>query len=163
MQFQVPQNIDMEDKIVGPLTLKQFLYLLAGGLIDYFLFQNLAKNYFAVFILIGLPVALIALAAAFLKIQEQPLAHFITAGLDYFTKPKMRLWQRHEAYEPVLTEPPKSKEKDKVAPIPKHLEKSQLEQLAYNLDTARPAQEKQQQFGQVSAAFEKLLKEEPKK
>jgi len=163
MQFQVPQNIDMEDKIVGPLTLTQFLYLLGGGLIDYILFQSLGKNYFVLFIVIGAPIALLTLALTFLKIQDQPVSHFVTAGLAYLGRPKIRLWKREQSYTPILVNPPKIEKKDQVVET-KHIEKSQLEQLAYALDTSTigpKEQAKQPKFGQITEAFEKLLKEQP--
>ena len=163
IQFQVPQNIDLEDKIVGPLTLTQFLYVLGGGLVDYILFQSLGPNYFALFLIIGVPIALIALALAFFKVQEQPLSHFIMVGLIFLTKPKVRYWKRKTDFQPILTEPPKKAEV--VASIPKHrLEKSDLEQLSYSLDTfASSKPQEESKIGQVAGAFEQLLREQPKK
>jgi len=132
MQFPTPQNIDLEDKIVGPLTLIQFLYVLAGGVIDYLLFLSLGSGSFF-FWLIGVPVALIALALAFLKIQDQPLSYFIKAGLIYLSRPKIRLWQRQGLSIPILQAP---QEKVIAPPTPKRkIEKSELEKLAYTLDT----------------------------
>ena len=61
MQFQVPQGIDMEDKIVGPLTLIQFLYLLVGGVIDYLLFLNLKGNF--IFWILALPITIFTVKA----------------------------------------------------------------------------------------------------
>lgn len=164
MQFQVPQNIDLEDKIVGSLTLTQFLYVLGGLLIDYLLFQAIARNYFAVFLVIGIPVTLITLGLAFLKVQEQPLSRFISYGLVYLSKPKLRIWQRDNNIKPIMTAPPKIEKKEPVI-IPKHhLEKSELEQLAYSLDTATPIKpEEKRNFGRITSAFEQLLKEQPKK
>lgn len=165
MQFQVPQNIDLEDKIVGPLTMTQFVYVLAGGLIDYLLFQSFAKQSFALFLFLAIPITLVALAFAFLKIQEQPLTHFFVAWMTYLGKPKKRIWKRDQSFQPILTAPPK-KDKPEAVVIPKHhLEKSELEQLAYSLDmpsqATAPAQAKN--FGKVAQAFEQLLKEQPKK
>lgn len=163
MQFQVPQNIDLEDKIVGPLTLIQFLYVLGGALIDYFLFQSLAQDYFGLFLVAGIPIALISLGLAFFKIQDQPLSHFLTVGLVYMTKPKLRIWNRQTHFSPILTEPP-VKETPEITAIPKHhLEKSELEQLAYDLDINRPtqAETKKRKFGAVTSAFEQILKEQP--
>jgi hypothetical protein len=161
MQFQVPQNIDLEDKIVGPLTLTQFLYCLGGGLIDYLLFQSLAKNYMAIFVLIGAPVALIALALAFFKVQEQPLSHFLMVGILYITRPKTRLWQRQDFYQSVLTEPMEEK-KETIKAERHHFEKSELEQLDYNLDTVQPDKpEEKKKFGMLASAFEQILKEQP--
>lgn len=163
MQFQVPQNIDLEDKIVGPMTLTQFLYVLGGGLIDYILFQSLGQNNFTLFAVLAIPIGLVALALAFLKIQDQPLSHFVTSGLAYLSKPKLRLWQRTEGFKPILVNPPKIKKTEEV--VSRHVDKSQLEQLAYTLDTSTigpKGETKQKKFGQITAAFEKLLKEQPK-
>lgn len=159
MQFQVPQNIDLEDKLVGPLTLIQFLYLLGGGLIGYALLGWLGTHF--VFWILAIPIAIISLSLAFLKIQEQPLSHFVSAGLVYLTRPKLHLWQRHGQIQPVLTEPPPTKQMAPSLPIKKRPGKSELEQLAYYLDTRRPAPKEAKTFGQITATFEKLLKETP--
>ncbi len=132
MQFQVPQNIDIEDKIVGPLTLLQFLYLIGGGIICYLLFMWSGGNY--IFWLLGLPIALVALALAFLKVQDQPLSYFIKAGFFYLSRPKIRLWKRYGISPRVILATPAKKSKS--APAPKRkIEKSELEKLAYTLDT----------------------------
>jgi len=132
LQFQVPQGLDLEDKIVGPLTLIQFLYLIAGGVVDYLLFLSFKTSF--IFWVIGLPIALVALALAFLKIQDQPLSYFIKAGLIYLSRPKIRLWRRQGLAPTVLVNPPKKILK--APPPPKRkIEKSELEKLAYALDT----------------------------
>lgn len=135
MQFQVPQNIDMEDKIIGPLTLIQFLYLLVGGIVDYLLFLALGSS--VIFWIIGLPIAIFALSLAFLKIQDQPLSHFVKAGLVYLSRPKIRLWSRKGFVQPIVKEKPN---KVKIAPPPppkRRPEKSELEKLAQLLDTQK--------------------------
>ena len=136
MQFQVPQNIDLEDKIVGPLTLIQFLYVLAGGLINYLLLIFIGMK--IIFWILAIPIGLFALALAFLKIQDQPLSSFVKAGLIYFSRPRMRYWQRKGYLLEVILAKPK-----KVAPkviLPKRkIEKSELEKLSQMLDTQRVA------------------------
>ena len=130
MQFQVPQNIDLEDKIVGPLTLIQFLYVLAGGLINYLLLIFIGMK--IIFWILAIPIGLFALALAFLKIQDQPLSSFVKAGLIYFSRPRMRYWQRKGYLLEVIFAKPK-----KVAPkviLPKRkIEKSELEKLSQML------------------------------
>lgn len=134
MQFKVPQNIDLEDKIVGPLTLIQFLYVLGGGVIVYLLYLSMGMK--LLFWALSLPVAIIALALAFLKIQDQPLSHFIKAGLVYLSKPKKRIWQRQGLVKPIVFAAPKKKTAP--PPLPKRrIEKSELEKLAQMLDTQR--------------------------
>lgn len=132
MQFQVPQGIDLEDKIVGPLTLVQFLYLLSGGVICYLLFLTFGFNFF--FWILGLPIALVALALTFLKIQDQPLSYFVKAGFGYLSRPKIRLWRRQGFNPPRIKAVKKKTTPIKIAPK-KRIEKSELEKLAYSLDT----------------------------
>ena len=40
MRFQVPQFIDIEDKIFGPLTFKQFVYLAGGGGLAFLIYKS---------------------------------------------------------------------------------------------------------------------------
>ena len=139
MQFQVPQNIDLEDKIIGPLTLIQFLYCIGGGVIVYLLFMTLTwKNFF--FWLLAVPIGLVALSMAFLKIQDQPLSHFIKAGLVYLSKPRIHIWRRQGIAPQVLIKPPETKVETPIAPK-RQIVKSELEQLAQQLDTQRVSAE----------------------
>lgn len=79
----------MQDRIAGPLTLFQFLYLLAGGMIFY---GTLKSQGSIDLIFVGIPVGLFSLALAFVKINDQPFGKFISA-LIYFTfNPKTRVW-----------------------------------------------------------------------
>ncbi len=91
MQFKVPQFIDIEDKIVGPLTLKQFLYLLAGvgflAVLWFYLKLTL-------FIIIAIPVAILVLGLAFYKVNGRPLVYLLGSLTKYLTKPKLYLWRK---------------------------------------------------------------------
>lgn len=91
MQYKVPQNIDMEDRIVGPLTLIQFVYVIIGGMIDYILFSKMGPT--PLFFILAIPISLIALAFAFLKVQDQPFLHFVSAAVQFITRPKTRVWK----------------------------------------------------------------------
>ncbi len=137
MQFKVPQNIDLEDKIVGPMTLIQFLYVLGGGVICYLLFMTLGGTF--IFWVLAIPVAVVTISIAFLKIQDQPLTHFIKAGLLYLSRPKVRIWHRQGINFTALKEAPKSRKEAIILPK-KKIEKSELEKLAQVLDTGMPKQ-----------------------
>jgi len=136
MQFKVPQNIDLEDKIVGPLTLIQFLYVISGGILIYLLYLSIGGTFF--FWVLSVPIATIALALAFLKIQDQPLSHFIKAGLMYLSRPKIRIWQRHGENYSAIKAAPKEKKGPTILPK-KRIEKSELEKIAQILDTGSPS------------------------
>lgn len=139
MQFKVPQNIDMADRIVGSLTLLQFLYLLIGGLVVYTLFSVVAPVNTVLFVLTGGPVALFTLAMAFLKVQDQPFPRFVMAFFAFLFSPKARIWHR-EGPDPILVITADRKMEKPQAPH-KKIEKSQLEKLSQILDTggAKPA------------------------
>lgn len=91
MQFQVPQFVDIEDKIIGPLTLKQFLYLMGGLAALAFLWFYLKLG---LFIIIAIPVALLSLTLAFYKINGRPFIYFLGAFVIYMVKPKLYLWKK---------------------------------------------------------------------
>ncbi len=130
-QYQVPQFIDIEDRIIGPLTLKQFIYLAFAAAI-LFVFWFLFKFY--IWIVVALPITALALAFAFLKINDRPFAYFFIAAVSYFTKPKLYIFRT------VLEEPRKEKIIKEVipkSPAPEAEEKvtrSTLKELALSLD-----------------------------
>ncbi|MBU6214319.1 PrgI family protein [Patescibacteria group bacterium] len=93
MEYQVPQFIEAEDKIVGPLTFKQFLYLggAAGICVISFLYLNILLA-----VLIALPVIGLAAALAFYKVNGKPFIEVLEAGFNYFIGAKLFLWRRNE-------------------------------------------------------------------
>lgn len=96
-QFQVPQFIDIEDRIIGPLTLKQFFYLLAAagvGLMGWF-FLHLV-----LFVLIALPLAGLFAAMAFVKISGRPFPVIFMSAVNYYLKPRLYLWRSRPAPKP---------------------------------------------------------------
>lgn len=100
-QFEVPQFIDTESKIVGPLTLKQFGFIAAPALVCFFL-------YFTLVLWVWLPVAIILMGAgasfAFIKINERPLYLLAIYAVKFFWEPKLFLWKRPVVQE-VITIP----------------------------------------------------------
>lgn len=91
MQFKVPQNIDKEDQIVGPLTITQFSYVAIAGALDVLINQSVAGP--VKYLLIGI-ISLIGLAFAFFKIQDRPLLYFVAAAISFAMQPKTRVWHK---------------------------------------------------------------------
>ncbi len=91
MQFEVPQFIEIEDKIFGPFTWRQFLYLGGGAGMAVVLFLTAP---FIVFILIGLPLGILAGALSFYPINNRPFSYFIEAIYNYFRRHRLYLWQQ---------------------------------------------------------------------
>lgn len=94
MQYKIPQNVGIEDKIVGPFSLRQLIILAGGAGVSYVLFVISSKLYelnIIEYILIALP-ALFALAAATLKIYNVSFTKYIFLMLEFAIKPKKRMW-----------------------------------------------------------------------
>lgn len=91
MQFSVPQFIDVEDKIIGPITLKGFLLLLGVALFIFFLWY-LFKLWFVV--VIGAPIVVLAIALVLGKVDGRPLSGFLKAWLNYQVNPRFYIWKK---------------------------------------------------------------------
>lgn len=104
MRFQVPQFIETETKIVGPLTLKQFLWVAAGAAIIFFLFMMTQGSF--VFYLIAVPTALLFGALAFIKVNDLPLIEYAAYMLTYILNPKSYVFKKEDEEQPWQTNQP---------------------------------------------------------
>ncbi|MEK7596370.1 MAG: PrgI family protein [Patescibacteria group bacterium] len=131
MQYQIPQFTEVEDKIFGPLTFKQFIYVL-GGAASGFIFWSLLPKWLAV--LLGVPVGGFFLGLAFLKINGQPLLKILTSAISFSAGNRLYIWKKTEK------KPLEKKEKEEGAPAEKEtlalpkLTESKLKELAWSLD-----------------------------
>ncbi len=91
MQYQVPQFIEVEDKIFGPLTLKQFIYVAGGGGACLAIY-TLLPLYLA--IPISLPIIALALSLAFYQINGRPFIIALEHAVGYFFGAKLYLWKQ---------------------------------------------------------------------
>lgn len=98
MEFQIPQFIEQKPKIVGPLTLGQFIYIAAAGVISFLAFQ--VFNFF-LWIIITAIVGVLAVGLAFVKVNGQELPKIMGAAISYFWQPKTYTWQREFAKQTV--------------------------------------------------------------
>lgn len=91
MRFEVPQYIEIEDKIFGPLSWRQFLYLGGGA--------GMATVFFLttpliIFIIFGIPIALVSAALAFYPVNNRPFSFFLEAIFTYIKGNKLYLWRQ---------------------------------------------------------------------
>jgi hypothetical protein len=94
MQFQIPQFIETEDKIVGPFTMREFIYVgIAGGVsaMLYFTVQTGIWVIASVILFGG------AIALAFVKVEGRPLFGVIGSAFDFYWKPQTYLWKPEHA------------------------------------------------------------------
>jgi len=130
MRFQVPQFIEVEDKIFGPLTFKQFIYVAGGGGVCLVLFTFLPKF---LAILISLPVAGLALALAFYKVNEKPFINMVEAFLTYTITNKLYIWRKEDKKIDSSQSAVNSQKPIEQVYVPK-LSESKLKDLTWSLD-----------------------------
>jgi len=140
MEYQVPQFIEVEGKIVGPLTLKQFIYIAgAGGLcIVFFAYLNVVLA-----LLFSAAVVGFAVTLAFYKVNGKPFINILEAGFDYYTGKKFFLWKHEEpsvgksnAAAAAAAEAATAANTQRAAP---RLTRGKLSELAWSLDIRNPA------------------------
>lgn len=132
MRFQVPQFIEIEDKIFGPLTFKQFVYM-GGGLAMAFVVYELLPLYIAVIII--LPILAFAGALAFYKPynpSQLPFSSLVESAFKYIVNEKLYIWKKHDR--PVTPgNENRSTEEIPMLAVPK-LSDSKLKDLTWSLD-----------------------------
>ncbi len=130
MQFQVPQFIDIEDKIFGPFSFKQFLYLLGGAGGAFVLYRTLP-----IFIAIPLIIPVLGLAGAltFYKVNGKPFVFILQSYFVYLFQSKLYVWKMRKVK--------KNDEKKQTAvqesPVENYIPKlssSKLKDISWSLD-----------------------------
>ena len=126
MRFKVPQFIDIEDKIFGPFTFKQFVYMAGGAGLSYVLYRILPL-YIAIILI--LPVIGLAAALTFVKINNKPFLDILQSFINYIIQTRLYVWKKI---------PKKSQREEKKEEIkPKYeprLSASKLKDVSWGLD-----------------------------
>ena len=136
MRYQVPQFIEIEDKIFGPLTLKQFIYL-GGGVGLCLLFFTLLPLY--VTAVLAIPVLAFSAALAFYEVNGRPFIVSLEHATKYITSRKLYLWKQRGAIVDNQNPAKTAVTIQAVLGVPK-LSQSKLKDLAWSLnikDTSR--------------------------
>ena len=129
MRFQVPQFIDIEDKIFGPFTFLQFAFLVGGGGMA-FVFYKLLPIWIGIFFI--LPIIGLTICLVFVKINSKPFIYYLEAAFNYFISSKLYVWKQR------LVKKSDKQEEDVPAPttvsnVPM-LSDNKLKDLSWSLD-----------------------------
>ena len=130
MRYQVPQFIEIEDKIVGPFTIKQFVYLAGGAGMCFIIYTYV---YFYLALLLIAVVASLSLALAFYKINNKPFIDFLESAFLYYTKQNLYLWKKEEKSPLRRTEEAEKLSTPRQIYVPR-LSDSKLKELSWSLD-----------------------------
>src|SRR5882762_7603529 len=107
--YKVIQDIEAEDKFVGPLTLKQFIIAAVGAVSIYVTFLLVTKHLWFVSVPLW-PLIVVCGFLAFPWGRQQPTEIWLLAKIRFFLKPKLRLWDQSGREELVTITVPKKVE-----------------------------------------------------
>ena len=129
-QYKVPQDVEAEDKLIGPLSLRQFIYVVIGigwaGLM--FL---LLRNAIIVMIILIIPVTGFFLLLGFGRRQEQSFENYFVALIKFLIEPRIRIWDKDLSQEQLI----KKEERPVEIIQAKNVSRGSLKQLALIMDT----------------------------
>ncbi len=126
-QFQIPQFIEVEDKVFGPLTIKQFVYVAGGAGLAFVMWKTL-PHIFAL-PLIG-AVAALAVALAFFKVNNRPFIIVLEAAFMFVIHSRLYLWKANRKKKKQEAKTTKDADELNIPNIAEH----KLKQLAWSLD-----------------------------
>lgn len=138
MRFQIPQDVQREDTIIGPVTFAQLAMMLIGGGLTYVIYLALAAQGVSIFVwapIVGL-FAVATLVVAFVKIFDMKFHHFFLYFLEHIKKPKLRRWfkEKDEFYLSVFQKAPSVNGKIANAPKKEQPKRKNLEEISKQLD-----------------------------
>lgn len=134
MNFQVPQFIEIEDKIFGPFTFKQFVYLAGCAGAAFIEYVYIPVKFMAFLVII--PTVVLGLLLTFYKVNNRPFIVTLEAAVKYFLASKLYIWQR-SSQSPTVAKPVAKQPTGLV--IPK-LSNSKLKDLSWSLDVKEKIQ-----------------------
>ena len=133
MRFQVPQFIDVEDKIFGPLTLKQFIYLAGGAGLSFLIYSRLEGILpFVILVIIMAPILVFSLVLAFYRINNNPFIFILESAVKYYLSPKLYLWKKNPRNPEAMVKNPEMAEAAQLL-VPK-ISNSKLKDMTWSLD-----------------------------
>ena len=132
-RYKVPQDVEADDKLLGPFSFRQFVYLLiAGGL------AALAVGLFQLFPLLAVipvPFILLLVALALPLKKDQPMETYLAALVSYYLKPRTRFWVPGQKNSVITVTAPKKVEESRTRDITGEEATHRLSFLADIVDT----------------------------
>ena len=132
-QYKVPQDVEADDKLLGPFSFRQFVYLLIAGVLI-----AVAVGLFQIFPLLAIiplpPVLLFAALALPIK-KDQPMETYLAAVASYYLKPRNRVWTPGQKESTIQITAPKIVEDDRTRDITGEEATHRLSFLADIVDT----------------------------
>ncbi len=131
--YKVPQDVEAEDKLIGPFSFRQFIYLIVvaiAGFVGFVLAQILLP-----LAIIVLPVILLFGALALPLRKDQPMETYLLAVIRYYLKPKRRMWDPEGAASHIDITTPPAQERSLVKDFDQETAQQRLDYLARVMDS----------------------------
>lgn len=137
MRFVVPQFIEKETSLIGPLTFRQFIYVGAGAGVIGVLYYMLASESFALFVMAAIVVGAASLALAFYKVEGMDLPSVLQNFFVYSLRPKIYVWRKKHPimYKTVKKQPAEEEPSEKERPMKRAAEGRKLDKLRNYIET----------------------------
>ncbi len=132
--YKMIQDIEAEDHILGPLSLRQFIYALIAAFLFYINFLCVTKHV-AFLLIVFLPPALFAAFFAFPFGGDQPTEVWALAKVRFWFKPRRRIWDQSGIKDLVTVTVPKKIERNLTNGLTQTEVKSRLSALANTIDS----------------------------
>jgi PrgI family protein len=132
--YKVIQDIEAEDKFLGPLTLKQFIFACGGTFFGWLCFVSVVKGFWPAVVIFG-PLMFAGFALAFPWSKDQPTDVWLAAKFRFHFGAKKRIWDQSGVHQLVTVTAPKKIEKILTNSLSQHEVKSRLQALAETIDS----------------------------
>ena len=141
-EYKVPQNLEVEEKIIGPFSLKQFGFLVGGVLVIYIIYLTLQGMNMSLGVILAAtaPIGVLTIAIVFVRVNEKSFLAFLAATFSFLKNPKVMKWQKASKLKDFgtmmkVTDAEKEKQKEMAKLARGGVVKSRLNDLALTLDT----------------------------
>lgn len=132
--YKIPQDVEADDKFVGPLSFKQFIFCGVGVIACYLTFLSLTKGFWPALV-IFIPIIIVTGFLGFPWGRDQPTEIWLAARIRFFIKPRVRIWNQSGIKDLVTVTAPKHIERHYTNGLSQTEVTSRLSGLADLLDS----------------------------
>lgn len=132
-QYKVPQDIEADDKLIGPFSFRQFVYLIVAaglGFVAFLFFQI-----FPLLVIIPIPFIIFLIVLALPLKKDQPMETYLSAIVDFYLKPQKRVWMPGQVENTITITAPKKTEDNRTKNLSQEEAGRRLSFLADIVDT----------------------------
>lgn len=150
LQYKIPQNVEVEDTIIGPITMKQLAILGGGGGMAYVIYISLAKSYYPE---VWLPpvafISLMTICIAFVEIKNIKFVKWVLLMMEAMLLPPQRVWDKRQSTQFLFrysgpTKTPQKKEEKLDPSLKKAQQVSNLDEITKALNMSNFLDEKEE-------------------